>query len=242
MYSAVDHWYKFKEYRDYTGRILDFEGYSIMIWSWFKKYFKAPSEDVDESQLMKFLIIGLGNVGNEYEETRHNVGFQVLDALARQEGCTFKNDHLGSTAEFRHKGRTIYLLKPTTYMNLSGKSVRHWVQKLKIAEGHWLVVVDEFQFNLGVFKLLKKGTAGGHNGLKSIEDLMQHNNYPRLRIGIGHDFKPGQQVNYVLGRWSGEQWNQMLPIFDTVCDLIRSFTTIGLDQTMNLYNKRKAPE
>jgi peptidyl-tRNA hydrolase, PTH1 family len=210
-----------------------------MIRSFFKHFFKKQQETPKEGQLVKYLIIGLGNIGAEYENMRHNIGFDVLDALARQEGCSFRSDQLGSIAEFRHKGRLIYLLKPSTYMNLSGKAVRHWISKLKIADHHWLVVVDELQFEIGVFKLLKKGSAGGHNGLKSIEDSMQTTNYPRLRIGIGRDFRPGQQVNYVLSRWTAEQWDQMQPVIQSACDLIRSFASVGLDQTMNLYNKRK---
>jgi PTH1 family peptidyl-tRNA hydrolase len=216
----------------------------IMTWydkarCFYQKIFAVQDGSKKEDYQVKYLIVGLGNIGAEYENTRHNIGFDILDKIATQEHVLFKNDQFGAIAEFKHKGRTIYLLKPTTYMNLSGKAVRYWVQKLKIPDNNWLIVVDEFQFDIGVYKLLKKGTSGGHNGLKSIEEVMQSSIYPRLRIGIGHDFRPGQQVNYVLGKWSPDQWDAMQPVIDDVCDLIRSFTAIGLDRTMNFYNKRK---
>ncbi|MCB0669155.1 MAG: aminoacyl-tRNA hydrolase [Saprospiraceae bacterium] len=191
---------------------------------------------------MKYLIIGLGNMGVEYERTRHNIGFDVLDEIARQENVQFKADQLGDIAMFRHRGRTVYLLKPSTYMNLSGKAVRYWVQKLKINQNHWLTVVDEFQFEMGVIKLQKKGSSGGHNGLKSVENLMQSSSYPRLRIGIGHNFYRGQQVDYVLGKWTDEEWMDMQSVIESACDAIRSFVAIGLDRTMNQFNKKNSVE
>ena len=212
-----------------------------MIWRLLKNLF-TPRSVYDKDQSVKYLVIGLGNIGKEYERTRHNVGFDVLDRLADEEGVGFKNDQFGALAEFKHKGRTIYLLKPNTYMNLSGKAVRYWVQKLKINENNWLIVVDEFQFDIGVCKLFKKGNSGGHNGLKSVEDTMQTSNYPRLRIGIGHDFHRGQQVDYVLGNWTEEQWSEMQPVIKTACDAIRSFAAIGLDKTMNQFNQKKSSE
>lgn len=211
------------------------------MWRFLKNIFTRRNHNHEIDRTLKYLVIGLGNIGSEYQKTRHNIGFDVLDRLAEQEGIQFKNDQLGFIAEFRHRGRTIYLLKPNTYMNLSGKAVRYWVQKLKISADHWLVVVDEFQFDIGVLKLLRKGSSGGHNGLKSVEDIMQTSNYPRLRIGIGHDFYRGQQVDYVLGRWDDDQWIEMQPVIDQACDAIRSLAAIGLDKTMNQFNQKKSP-
>jgi PTH1 family peptidyl-tRNA hydrolase len=188
---------------------------------------------------VKYLIIGLGNIGAEYQNTRHNIGFDALDKIAESEGCNFRSDQFGSLAEYKYKGRTIYLLKPSTYMNLSGKAVRYWVQKLKILEGNWLVVTDEKQFEVGVFKLQKKGSDGGHNGLKSVQELMQTSSYPRLRIGIGSEFFPGQQVDYVLSKWSPKQWEIIKTILDEVPKIVRSFVSIGIDRTMNQFNKKK---
>ncbi len=185
---------------------------------------------------MKFLIVGLGNMGAEYERTRHNIGFDVLDLLADQQDCSFESEVLGDLAQFKYKSRTVYLLKPSTYMNLSGKSVRYWVQKLKIASNHWMVVVDEFQFEVGEFKLQKKGSPGGHNGLKSVEAMMQSSTYPRLRIGIGHDFPKGHQVDYVLGRWSEPQLDSLSKVKTEVCKVILSFVSIGLDRAMTTHN------
>lgn len=177
-------------------------------------------------------------MGAEYERTRHNIGFDVLNKLALRQNVDFKNDQLGDIAEFKYKSRSIFLLKPSTYMNLSGKAVRYWIQKLRINEDQWLVVVDEFQFDIGVMKLQKKGSAGGHNGLKSIEQTMQTSAYPRLRIGIGHDFFRGQQVDYVLGKWTAEEWTEMQPVMESAGDAILSFATIGMDRTMNGFNKK----
>ncbi len=203
-----------------------------------KRLFRIKS-NTDKSYV-KYLIIGLGNIGEEYQNTRHNIGFDVLDRLANQQGCTFRSDMLGDVCSFKYRGRAVYLLKPSTYMNLSGKAVRYWTQKLKISPTNWLILVDEFQFDIGVFKLQKKGSPGGHNGLKSIQDLMQTSVYPRVRIGIGHDFHRGQQTDYVLGKWNEEQWNKILPVIDEVCDLVRSYVAIGLEKSMNQFNKKKS--
>ena len=178
-------------------------------------------------------------MGSEYYKTRHNIGFEVLDHLASKESCTFKDEQLGDLAQFKHKGRTIHLLKPSTFMNLSGKAVRYWVQKLNISPDNWLIIVDEFQFDIGDYKLQKKGSDGGHNGLKSIQQLMNGSSYPRLRVGIGHNFHRGQQIEYVLGKWKDDEWKEMQPSIDIACDIVRSFASIGLDKTMNAFNKKK---
>lgn len=205
----------------------------------FRNFFKCTTTTAKQDPFVKYLIIGLGNIGAEYQNTRHNIGFDVLDRIAESEGCTFKSDQLGSIAEFKHKGRIIYLLKPSTYMNLSGKAVRFWVQKLKISEGHWLVITDEKQFDVGVFKLQKKGSDGGHNGLKSVQELMQTSTYPRLRIGIGNEFFPGQQVDYVLNKWLPDQWEVIKKVIDEMPKIVHSFVSVGLDRTMTQFNKKK---
>ena len=204
-----------------------------------RTFFKCPTKITRQNPFVKYLIIGLGNIGAEYQNTRHNIGFDVLDGIADSEGCTFKPDHLGSIAEFRHKGRIIYLLKPSTYMNLSGKAVRYWVQKLKIAEDHWLIITDEKQFDVGAFKLQKKGSDGGHNGLKSVQELMQTSSYPRLRIGIGNEFFPGQQVDYVLSKWTPDQWEVIKGVIDEAPKIVLSFVSVGIDRTMTKFNKKK---
>lgn len=188
---------------------------------------------------MKYLIIGLGNMGHEYDDTRHNIGFKVVDAVAKKFEVSYKHEHLGDLAAFKNRGRQIYLLKPSTYMNLSGKAIRYWVQKLGIKTEQWLVVVDEIQFELGTVRMQKKGNAGGHNGLQSIQDLMQTSTYPRLRIGIGRNFHPGGQIDYVLGKWT-EKENEILPAVEKkAAEMIISFGVIGLDRTMTQFNKRK---
>ncbi len=208
----------------------------MSLWATLKKWL-GREDGIDPD--MKFLIVGLGNMGPDYEGTRHNVGFAVVDKLAEEEGVSWTHENLGDLGHFKTRGKHVYLLKPSTYMNLSGKAVRYWVQKLQIKSGHWLVVVDEFQFDVGTMKLLKKGSAGGHNGLQSIQDLMQTSQYPRLRVGIGHDFHRGQQVDYVLGKWSEEQLKLLPQILDQAVAVIRSFVVVGLDRSMNLHNKRK---
>ncbi|NND07594.1 MAG: aminoacyl-tRNA hydrolase [Saprospiraceae bacterium] len=205
------------------------------MWKFFSKWF-SQKETVDSS--MKYLIIGLGNMGSEYEHTRHNIGFDVVDKLAELEEVSFKNEVLGDLAHFKHKGRMVYLLKPSTFMNLSGKATRYWTQKLKIASNQWLVVVDEFQFDLGTIKLQKKGGPGGHNGLKSVEAMMQSSVYPRLRVGIGHDFRRGGQVDYVLGRWTDEQAKTIEKVKEEACKVLKSFVAIGLDRAMTMYNRK----
>ncbi len=187
---------------------------------------------------MKYLVIGLGNMGAEYDGTRHNIGFDVVDSVAQEFKATYKSEHLGDLCTFKHKGRHIYLLKPSTFMNLSGKAVRYWVQKLGIKPNHWLIVVDEIQFDLGTVRLQKKGNAGGHNGLQSIQDMMQGSNYPRLRIGIGRNFAQGQQVNYVLGKWTSEEKSALPKIMTRAAEMVLSFATIGLDRTMSQFNKK----
>ncbi|MBD8490133.1 aminoacyl-tRNA hydrolase [Echinicola sp. CAU 1574] len=185
---------------------------------------------------MKYLIIGLGNIGPEYELTRHNVGFLTLDRLADQEGVSWNSNRLAFTTELKYKGRQIHLIKPTTYMNLSGKAVNYWMKELKVPKENILVVVDDVALPFGKLRLRAKGSSAGHNGLKNIEELTGGQNYPRLKFGIGDDFPKGKQVDYVLGRWSQKEINELPIYMDKAIDMIKSFSTIGINMTMSQYN------
>lgn len=203
--------------------------------SWLQKLFPAFFKQ-EEPDPMKYLIAGLGNMGAEYDGTRHNVGFEVLDALAKEFEISFKNDQLGDIAEFRHKGRIFVLLKPSTYMNRSGKSVRYWMQKTKVEKKNLLVVVDDLNLPFGKQKIKGKGSDGGHNGLKDVDQMTGGNNYARLRVGIGRDFSTGQQVDYVLGRWDATEKEGLDAVIKKAADTIKAFGTIGLNHTMNQFN------
>jgi PTH1 family peptidyl-tRNA hydrolase len=185
---------------------------------------------------MKYLIVGLGNIGAEYAETRHNIGFKVVEELAASLEGTWKNATLGSTAEVKHKGRTLILLKPNTYMNLSGKAVNYWLQKEKIPLEHLLVILDEIQLDLGTIRLRGKGTDGGHNGLKDIQAQLNTTEYARLRVGVGKNFHPGQQVNYVLGKWSAEECKVLPDVLKAGAEAIKTFVSIGLKRAMDQVN------
>lgn len=187
---------------------------------------------------MKYLIAGLGNIGAEYEDTRHNAGFLVLDRMAEEAGEPFKTETLGAVCRVRHKGRIFVLLKPSTYMNRSGKAVQYWLQKEKIPKENLLVVLDDLNLEFGKQRLRGKGSDGGHNGLKDIDQMTGGNNYARLRIGIGRPQAKGHQVDYVLGPWSTEEKKQLPEILQYAADTVKSFGAIGLDQTMNLFNKK----
>jgi peptidyl-tRNA hydrolase, PTH1 family len=185
---------------------------------------------------MKYLIIGLGNPGTEYEETRHNIGFKALDALAKASNVLFTPDRHGDIATLKFKGRTIILLKPSTFMNLSGKAVSYWMQKEKITLDRLLVITDDLALPFGTIRVRMKGSDGGHNGLKSIQETLGTNAYPRFRFGIGDEFSKGHQVNYVLSPWNEDELKAMPERLEKSCELIKSFTTIGLERTMNLFN------
>lgn len=185
---------------------------------------------------MKYLIAGLGNIGPEYELTRHNVGFLTLDRLAEREGLQFKTERYAGHTEFKYKGRSLHLIKPTTYMNLSGKAVNYWMQELKIPKENLLVIVDDLALPFGKLRLRGKGSAAGHNGLKNIEALTGGADYARLRFGIGDNFHKGQQVDYVLSNFSREEMDQLPEHMDKAIDMIISFSTIGISRTMSQYN------
>ncbi len=186
---------------------------------------------------MKYLITGLGNPGAEYELTRHNIGFLVLDALAAEAGFEFKNERFGKVAEGRIKNKHVVLLKPDTYMNLSGKAVRHWLQADKIPIENFLVVTDDLSLPLGKLRMKGKGSAGGHNGLKSIAELLQTENYPRLRFGIGDTFARGKQVDYVLGTWDDKEWVEIKINIPLAEEAIKSFIFAGIERTMEVCNR-----
>ena len=186
---------------------------------------------------MNYLIVGLGNIGEEYIETRHNIGFKVVDALAGQNKTAFTLDRLAHYASYKTRGKNVHLIKPTTYMNLSGKAVRYWMQELKIPANQMLVVLDDLAIPFGTLRMKAKGSDGGHNGLKDIDATLGNNNYPRLRFGIGSAFPKGSQVNYVLGKWTVEEMKELHTKIDLSCEAINSFMFEGLERAMNKYNK-----
>ncbi len=186
---------------------------------------------------MKYLIAGLGNMGPDYEGTRHNIGFEVVDMLAKEFDVPFKNDTLGDIAEFRHKGRIFILLKPSTYMNRSGKSVRYWLQKKGVSKENLLVVLDDLNLEFGKIRMRGNGSDGGHNGLKDIDQMTGGNNYARLRVGIGNDFPKGSQADYVLSPWSKEELSVLPEILKIAADGVKAFGTVGLSHAMNQTNR-----
>ena len=186
----------------------------------------------------KFLIVGLGNPGAEYAPTRHNAGYMVLDAFAKASNVVFADRRYGYVCETSLRGRKLILLKPTTYMNLSGNAVRYWLNKENIDESHLLVVVDDLSLPLGALRLKASGSAGTHNGLGHIQQLIGQQ-YPRLRLGIGNDFPRGSQVDFVLGAFTDEEQTVLQPVIETAVEIIKSFVLAGIDITMNQYNKKK---
>lgn len=186
---------------------------------------------------MKYLVVGLGNIGEKYDNTRHNIGFEVLDFMAEEANTSWKNVSHGSMATLKHKGRTLLLLKPNTYMNLSGKAVRHWLVKEKIKNENLLIIVDDLNIDLGKLRLRGKGSDGGHNGLKSIAQELGGQNYPRLRVGIGDNFSKGKQVNFVLGEWTKKEKEVLPEIIKRCSEATKSFASIGLKYTMDQFNK-----
>ena len=185
---------------------------------------------------MKYLIIGLGNPGAEYENTRHNIGFKVLDALVSASNTSFTTDRYTDVAELKFKGRKLVLIKPNTFMNLSGKAVNYWMQQSKIEVANILVVTDDISLLFGVLRMRKKGSDGGHNGLKDINSVIGNNNYARLRFGIGNDFPRGKQVDYVLSNFTDVDNESIEERIDLAIMMIQGFITIGIDQTMSEFN------
>ena len=203
--------------------------------NWFLNIFKkrTPEENIP---MKKFLIVGLGNIGSEYANTRHNIGFKILDYIANQEGISFQTVKLGEVAELKIKGRTLLLLKPNTYMNLSGKAVKYWLEKENIEKENMLVITDDLNLAFGTIRIKTKGSDGGHNGLKNIQLLLNSTEYPRFRFGISDAFRKGQQVNYVLGEWDAEEKEKLKERLQLSSDIVKSFALAGLNNTMNTYN------
>lgn len=203
--------------------------------NWLLKIFSNTPKNTDDS-MKKFLIVGLGNIGAEYVNTRHNIGFKVLDHLAKKENLEFQTVKLGSLAEFKFKGRTILLLKPNTYMNLSGKAIKFWMDKENIPIENILVITDDLNLPFGTIRIRTKGSDGGHNGLKNTQQVLNTSNYPRFRFGISDEFKKGKQVDYVLGEWNDAEKASLPERLDVAAEIIRSFGTAGLENTMTAFN------
>ncbi len=187
---------------------------------------------------MKYLIVGLGNIGDEYKDTRHNIGFSVLDAVTAPSEAAFEDKRYGSVCRISYKGRDLILLKPSTYMNLSGNAVNYWLKKEKIAVENMLIIVDDIALPTGSIRMRPKGSDGGHNGLAHISAILGTNEYPRIRVGIGNGFRKGSQRNYVLGSWAPDEKKFMEERISIVVEMIRSFAFAGLELTMTAFNKK----
>ncbi|MBN2891966.1 MAG: aminoacyl-tRNA hydrolase [Bacteroidales bacterium] len=185
---------------------------------------------------MKYLIVGLGNIGTEYTNTRHNIGFTILDAYVEASNIIFETKRYGDIAQKKIKGRQVFFLKPSTYMNLSGKALRYWMQNEKIPIENVLILTDDINIPLGKVRIRTKGSDGGHNGLKNISEILGHSNFNRLRFGIGKEFGPGEQIDYVLGEWSADERKEIESRKKHIFDAINSFVTTGIERTMNFYN------
>ncbi len=200
-----------------------------------KDFFGLKTESKEEL-MKKFLIVGLGNIGEKYANTRHNIGFKIVDEVAQEHNVSFETDKLGDVASFRFKGRIFILLKPSTFMNLSGKSVKYWMQKEKISTENTLVITDDLNIDFGTIRVKAKGSDGGHNGLKDIQEKLGTNKYPRFRFGVGSNYSKGRQVDYVLGDWSKDEESQLIERLPTSAKVVTSFGTAGLANTMNTFN------
>ncbi len=203
----------------------------------FEFLFGKEKQLLEETDSMKkYLLIGLGNIGDEYKNTRHNIGFQALNKLSEKQKFSFETRKLGDLGSFKIKGRSVLCLKPSTYMNLSGKSVKYWMEKEKIPLENILIITDDLNLPFGTLRLKTKGSDGGHNGLKDIQNSLQTVNYNRLRIGVGSEFSKGRQVDYVLGKWNDEEKRELPERLERVNELIVSFVLAGVKITMNEYN------
>ena len=204
--------------------------------SFFKNLFK---KDITEEEAMKkYLIVGLGNIGEKYRDTRHNIGFKILNEIAEAEEVSFETQKLGDLAKFRFKGRTLFLLKPNTFMNLSGKAVKYWMNKEKIPLENILIICDDLNIPFESLRLKPKGSDGGHNGLKDINQQLNTQKYARLRFGVGSKFSKGRQVDYVLGKWTDEELKVIPLKIKKIHTSVKSFCTAGISRTMNDFNKK----
>ena len=209
------------------------------MWKHLKKWlgFGTVIKENEEDLMKKFLVVGLGNIGDKYHNTRHNIGFKILDYLAKKEEATFETVKLGDvTTTIKVKGRTLILLKPSTYMNLSGKAVKYWLEKEKIPLSNLLVITDDLNLPFGTLRLKTKGSDGGHNGLKDIQDKLQTTKYNRFRFGISDAFSKGRQVDYVLGEWNEEENSKLDERLEISAELVKSFALAGVNNTMNRFN------
>jgi PTH1 family peptidyl-tRNA hydrolase len=186
---------------------------------------------------MKYLIVGLGNPGEKYAETRHNIGFKVVEAFVKEQGGSFSLGKQAEVAEVKYKGRTVILIKPTTYMNLSGKAVNYWMQAEKIPRENILVITDDLALPFGKLRMKGKGSDGGHNGLKDIQAILNSQEYARLRFGVGNDFHKGGQAEYVLGQWNNDERDSLIEFINKSIEIVQSFVSVGLPMTMTKFNK-----
>jgi PTH1 family peptidyl-tRNA hydrolase len=198
--------------------------------------FKTKVELTEDDKMKKFLIVGLGNIGEKYANTRHNIGFKILDYIATSEDLAFETQKLGDISALKVKGRTLLLLKPSTYMNLSGKAIKYWLEKEKIPLENLLIVTDDLNLAFGSLRLKTKGSDGGHNGLKDTQDKLQTTTYNRFRFGISDTFSKGKQIDYVLGDWSDDENAKLQERLKTSAELIKSFALAGVNNTMNQFN------
>ena len=198
--------------------------------------FSKKSIPVEENIMKKYLIVGLGNIGEEYANTRHNIGFKVLDHLVKSENLSFETQKLADVAVYKFKGRQFVLVKPNTYMNLSGKAVKYWLSKENVPIGNLLIITDDLNLPFGTIRLKTKGSDGGHNGLKDIQNTLQSTNYNRFRFGISDAFSKGRQIDYVLGQWTEEETSKLPERLDKSVEVIKSFGTAGITITMNSFN------
>ena len=203
---------------------------------WLSKLFSSQKTKDNTDCMKKFLIVGLGNIGAEYVNTRHNIGFKILDFFANKESISFATAKLGALAEYKFKGRTFFLLKPNTYMNLSGKAVQYWMEKENILLENVLVITDDLNLSFGAIRIKPKGSDGGHNGLKNINLILNTQNYTRFRFGISDEFKKGKQIDYVLGEWNEQERTKLPERLELASEIIISFGTAGLENTMTAFN------
>lgn len=204
--------------------------------AFFGRFFKSKEKPPPEDPMKKFLIVGLGNIGPKYANTRHNIGFKVVDAFAKAQQTTFETEKLGDIAKTKVKGKTVILLKPNTFMNLSGKAVRYWLQQEKVPLENLLVITDDLNLEFGTLRVKTKGSDGGHNGLKDIQAQLNTSKYNRFRFGISDAFSKGRQVDYVLGEWTANEEAALPERYYKACEIIASFAASGITNTMNNYN------
>lgn len=195
-------------------------------------------QKTEKASEMKYLIVGLGNIGSEYTNTRHNIGFDILNVFSQIEDFSFEEKRYGSVATYRHKGRIFILLKPNTYMNLSGKAVQYWLQAEKIPVENLLVLVDDLALPFGTLRLKPKGSDAGHNGLKNIQAVLGHANYARLRFGLGDNYPKGRQIDFVLGEWADDEKAVLKDRIAIAIEMVKSFGTVGLQSTMTAFNNK----